>query len=106
MRQWSEWNQTLRDPLGGQVQSATSQNDLIAPMLDSSRVSFRDRLYNLYTFYSNFSEFGTESYSFGTPVANADSLESIHDAIHGITGSGGHMTYLDYSAFDPIFWLQ
>ncbi len=39
-------------------------------------------------------------------VQNADSLESIHDAIHSITGSNGHMTYLDYSAFDPIFFLH
>ncbi|KAK6428007.1 hypothetical protein LTR95_015856 [Oleoguttula sp. CCFEE 5521] len=103
---WSEWTSTLRDPLGGQVESATSQDNLVGPILDYARVSSRDRLYNLFTFYSNFSEFGTESYTFGADVKNADSLESIHDVIHGITGSGGHMTYLDYSAFDPIFWLH
>lgn len=39
-------------------------------------------------------------------VSNADSLESIHDVIHSILGSNGHMTYLDYSAFDPSFWLH
>ncbi len=39
-------------------------------------------------------------------VSNADSLESIHDVIHSIVGSNGHMTYLDYSAFDPSFWLH
>ena len=39
-------------------------------------------------------------------VQNADSLESIHDAIHSIVGSNGHMTYLDYSAFDPAFFLH
>lgn len=35
-----------------------------------------------------------------------DSIESIHDQIHGLTGSGGHMTYIDYSAFDPVFWVR
>ena len=74
--------------------------------MDNSRRSFKDRLYNLFTFYGNYSEFSTESYTFGTAFKNADSLESIHDVIHGATGSGGHMTYLDYSAYDPIFWLH
>lgn len=81
-------------------------DNAIGPILDNSRISFRDRLYNLFTFYNNYSEFSTESYTFGTAFRNADSLESIHDVIHGATGSGGHMTYLDYSAYDPIFWLH
>jgi len=105
-RQWSDWQTTLRAPLGGQVSNAVSQDQIIAPILDNSRVSFRDRLYNLFTSYSNFSEFGTDSYAFNTPLRNVDSLESIHGVLHGLTGSDGHMTYLDYSAYDPIFWLQ
>jgi tyrosinase len=35
-----------------------------------------------------------------------DSIESLHDQIHGLTGSGGHMNFIEYSAFDPIFWLH
>ncbi|EHK97206.1 putative Tyrosinase [Glarea lozoyensis 74030] len=35
-----------------------------------------------------------------------DSLESIHDQVHGFTGGGGHMSYIDYSAFDPLFMLH
>lgn len=63
------------------------------------------RLYNLLTSYDNFTQF--ETYAAQDPSsANADSLESIHDAIHGITGGNGHMTYLDYSAFDPLFMLH
>lgn len=85
---------------------ASSRDETLGPILDQSRISNRDRLYNLFTFYSNYSEFSTESYAFGTDLGNVDSLESIHDVIHGVTGSGGHMTYLDYSAFDPIFWLH
>lgn len=39
-------------------------------------------------------------------VRNADSLEALHDVIHSIVGSNGHMTYLDYSAYDPAFFLH
>ncbi|KAM0718253.1 hypothetical protein Q7P37_006585 [Cladosporium fusiforme] len=102
---WSSWNSTMRAP-NNQNNDAYSVDGVIGPVLDNSRISFRDRLYNLFTFYSNYSEFSTESYTFGTAFRNADSLESIHDVIHGATGSGGHMTYLDYSAYDPIFWLH
>ncbi|ESZ91618.1 hypothetical protein SBOR_7980 [Sclerotinia borealis F-4128] len=35
-----------------------------------------------------------------------DSIEFLHDQIHGLTGSGGHMSYVDYSAFDPLFFLH
>lgn len=103
--QWGVWPSTLRAPNTDGV-DAYSQADGIGPILDNSRASFRDRLYNVFTFYANYSEFSTESYTFGTSLKNADSLESIHDVIHGATGSGGHMTYLDYSAYDPIFWLH
>lgn len=44
-----------------------------------------------------------------------DSLEALHDTIHNIAGGGGpirpgfqggHMSYVPYSAFDPIFFLH
>jgi len=85
--------------------NAVVQNNLIGPILDNNRVSFQDRLYNLLTNYGNFTQFGDEAWM-GPGVVNEDSLESLHDAIHSITGGSGHMTYLDYSAFDPLFWLH
>lgn len=94
----------MRYPTGW-TSDAYSQNKLVGPILDNNRISFMDRLYNLFTNYNNFTEFGSEAWM-GQGVSNVDSLESIHDAIHSITGSSGHMTYLDYSAFDPIFWLH
>ncbi|KAF3172813.1 hypothetical protein TWF225_004464 [Orbilia oligospora] len=33
-------------------------------------------------------------------------VEGVHDSIHGAVGGGGHMSYVAYSAFDPIFWLH
>jgi tyrosinase len=102
--QFASWNETKRYPTSWDV-DAVSQNNLIGPVLDNSRVSFQDRLYTLFTNYNNFTEFGNEAWM-DPGVQNADSLESIHDVIHSITGSNGHMTYLDYSAFDPIFFLH
>lgn len=101
---FATWPETMRYPTDWNL-TAKSQPELIGPVLDNNRVSFMDRLYNLFTNYDNFTEFGNEAWMHGG-VQNADSLESIHDIIHGIVGSQGHMTYLDYSAFDPVFFLH
>lgn len=84
--------------------NGTSQNWLVAPEIANNRASFSDRLYNLFQ-NSNFSQFGNEAW-ITSSTQNADSLESLHDAIHSITGNNGHMTYLDYAGFDPIFFLH
>ncbi|KAK4110354.1 Di-copper centre-containing protein [Canariomyces notabilis] len=42
----------------------------------------------------------------GSGAAHYPSLESLHDTIHIIVGSGGHMNIQAYAAFDPIFWLH
>jgi len=101
---FATWNETKRYPTSWD-QDAVSQNALIGPVLDNNRVSFQDRLYNLFTNYENFTEFGNEAWMH-PGIQNGDSLESLHDAIHSIMGSNGHMTYLDYSAYDPIFFLH
>ncbi|CZT14535.1 related to tyrosinase precursor (monophenol monooxygenase) [Ramularia collo-cygni] len=101
---FAEWNETKRYPTGW-VRSALSQEHLIGPVLDNNRVSIMNRLYNLFTYYSNYTLFATEAWQ-GETYANADSIESLHDTIHSLTGNNGHMTFLDYSAYDPIFWLH
>ncbi|KAL2358572.1 common central domain of tyrosinase-domain-containing protein [Cryomyces antarcticus] len=102
---FASWVETKRYPTSWDV-AATSQNNLVAQQLDNSRLSFRDRLYNLFTAYSNYTEFSNEAWIPDGNPGNLDSLESLHDAIHSLTGSSGHMSYLDYAAFDPIFWLH
>lgn len=37
---------------------------------------------------------------------NWGSLEDIHNTVHVLVGSGGHMSGIERSAFDPIFWLR
>lgn len=101
---FASWTVTKRYPTSWDA-NASSQNPLILPIMVSNQPSFKDRLYNLFTAYSNFSQFGNEAW-ISSSTQNADSLESLHDAIHSITGNNGHMTYLDYSAFDPVFWLH
>lgn len=56
--------------------------------------------------YNDYTTFSNEAWIADDNPAGYDSLESIHDQIHGLTGSGGHMTYIHYSAFDPLFWLH
>jgi tyrosinase len=88
-------------------QNAVSQNNLVAQQLDNSAATFRSRLYTLLTNYHNYSTFSNEAWiNSNDNPNNYDSIESLHDQIHGLTGSGGHMGYIEYSAFDPIFWLH
>lgn len=101
--QWSSWNETKRFPASWD-DDTPSQDDALNAVFDNSRVSFQDRLYNLFTNTNNFTQFGTEAWM--DDIRNADSLESLHDVIHSIVGSNGHMTYLDYSAYDPSFMLH
>ncbi|KAL2060390.1 hypothetical protein VTL71DRAFT_9785 [Oculimacula yallundae] len=102
---FNEYVETVRYP-ATQDPTATSQNTLIARQLDNSGASFRSRLYILLTMYDDYTTFSNEAWIPTDNPAGYDSLESIHDQIHGLTGSGGHMTYIHYSGFDPLFWLH
>ncbi|KEQ72123.1 Di-copper centre-containing protein [Aureobasidium namibiae CBS 147.97] len=101
---FASWDVTKRYPTSWD-NSASSQNNLLNGIFANSQVNFRDRLYNLFTNYNNFHQFGDSAWITASST-NADSLESIHDGIHSSVGNNGHMTYLDYAAFDPVFWLH
>ncbi|KAI5244883.1 Di-copper centre-containing protein [Aureobasidium subglaciale] len=101
---FASWDVTKRYPSSWDA-SAGSQNNLLNPIFTNSQVNFRDRLYNLFTNYNNFHQFGDSAWITASST-NADSLESLHDGIHSSVGNNGHMTYLDYAAFDPVFWLH
>ncbi|PVI00116.1 Di-copper centre-containing protein [Periconia macrospinosa] len=95
---WKTWQQTLRHPTSLDA-DAVSQNHLIANMLDGNRPSMQTRVYSLLALQHEY-----------LPMSNklqlGDSLESIHGTIHDMVGGDGHMLWLQYSAFDPIFWLH
>jgi tyrosinase len=101
--QFTSWQETLRYP-EGLFDNATSQNELITPVVDNQRLSIANRLYNLLVYYDNFTQFSNEAWL--EDHESADSLEALHDIIHGVTGKDGHMTYLDFSSYDGLFWLH
>lgn len=40
---------------------------------------------------------------FGTTATEGTSIEAVHNTVHGAVGGNfGHMSFLPYSAFDPI----
>ncbi|MCJ1264839.1 hypothetical protein MMC22_004714 [Lobaria immixta] len=102
---FNTWQYTLRYP-DSQTKNAQSQNSLVVDQVDQSQDSYSQRfmiLLEAYPLYKNFSNKAWIPDSSGT----YDSLESLHDQIHGLVGTnGGHMAYLEYAAFDPIFWLH
>ncbi|KAI9775145.1 MAG: hypothetical protein M1839_001396 [Geoglossum umbratile] len=100
-RPFSGWSETLRYP----DNNSQSRNDLVDRQLQNNRTTLRDGLYTLFTSYNRFDWFSNKAWMPGDG-ASYNSIESIHDTIHGLTGSGGHMGVVDYSAFDPIFWLH
>jgi tyrosinase len=83
---------------------------MVAINLDQNRASIAQRLYNLFSGYDNYTTFSNNA--FGPQV---DSIESLHDTIHSLVGGfgpgqavsqAGHMGYVQWSAFDPVFFLH
>ena len=60
----------------------------------------------LFSNYQNFSTFSNEAWIPTSSSDNYDSLESLHDTIHTLTGLQGHMAWIPFSSFDPIFFLH
>ncbi|KAK3309791.1 uncharacterized protein B0T15DRAFT_545814 [Chaetomium strumarium] len=102
--EWSRYPTTVRhpDPTTGQ-----SRDNRIGPILANELASLRSNVGLLLLSYTNFDAF---SYNRWDPSANPGdfgSLEDVHNEIHDRTGGdGGHMSSLETSAFDPLFWLH
>ncbi|KAF1994001.1 Di-copper centre-containing protein [Amniculicola lignicola CBS 123094] len=107
---WNNFPSTLRRPISNPTRS---NNNEVNTRFTSMRTSLRDRVYGLFMAAGSGASWGSVSTSaIGVRTSqngnNPDSFESVHDAVHVTAGgeSGGHMYYLDYSSFDPIFWLH
>jgi tyrosinase len=101
----NQWPETLRYPTTSDS-NAVSQNNLARINLDSSAPSLRQRLYKLLAMYTDYSTFSNEAWLPFGPTDTWDSIESVHNVIHVYTGWNAHMAYIDYSAFDPVFFLH
>ncbi|CAK7275259.1 hypothetical protein SEPCBS119000_006603 [Sporothrix epigloea] len=99
------WLTTVRAPTTLDS-SAGSNNTAMSLVLGRNFPSIQQRLYNLFSNYQNFSTFGNEAWIPMSSGGNYDSLESLHDTIHTLTGLQGHMAWIPFSAFDPIFFLH
>ncbi|SPQ18279.1 b447e784-f57a-40e5-89a7-874d54feefc1 [Thermothielavioides terrestris] len=106
-RPWNYWTRTLRSPSSGGP-DAQSNNSQVAMNLDQNRPSIAQRLYTLFSSYDNYTTFSNNAWG-----AQADSIEALHDTIHTLTGgfgssvpNPGHMAFIQWSAFDPIFFLH
>lgn len=83
--------------------------------MDMAANSLRTRLYNLFASYNNYTEFSNNGWKPGQSASSFDSLEGLHDTVHTLAGGGGagapnpqggHMAFIPYSAFDPLFFLH
>jgi tyrosinase len=99
-------SETLRQP----TDAYTSHNDVADATMQRNYAARRQNTYNLFSIPS-FAEFSSTAFSAGG-VPNAwTSVESIHNQVHGSMGGTtrglqGHMALVEYSSFDPIFWLH
>jgi tyrosinase len=104
---WNNWPATLRRPVANPTRS---NNNEMNNKFQNIRINLRDRLFGLFSTRVSFGLVSTSALGARTAQNgnNPDSIESIHDVVHSTIGgeSGGHMWYLDLSAFDPIFWLH
>ena len=104
--QWDVWPRTVRAPTTNDS-SAQSNITWVETALKAELGSLQSRVYNLLSNYANYTEFSNEGWIPSQSDTSYDSLESIHDVIHNLAGGmQGHMTYIPFSAFDPIFFLH
>jgi len=99
---WSRFPTTVRYP----DRSGRSQDSRIAPILANESASLRSNVSLLLLSYRNFDAFSFNRWDPSTSPGAFGSLEDVHNEIHDRVGGGGHMSSLEVSAFDPIFWLH
>ncbi|KAF8523809.1 hypothetical protein JB92DRAFT_1518313 [Gautieria morchelliformis] len=103
---WEAWQSTYRYPTTTDAK-AKSEPSLMQSTLKNNRLTLRDRTYNILTQIKDYGMFSHDASSGNEhPPAGFDSIEAIHNQIHGLTGRNGHMGVVDYAAFDPVFWMH
>jgi len=75
-------------------------------VLENNTLTLRDRTYNLLTQVHDWFTFSHDGIKDDQNPVQYDSIESIHNEIHGLAGKDGHMGVVNYAAFDPIFWMH
>lgn len=107
---WASWPTTFRYPNSTNVSlvdTTFSNESKAAAAIDNNANNIRDNVYNMFALCSNYTTFSNDATTSSTPGCHT-SLEGIHDAIHTLVGGTnyGHMSWLWWAAFDPVFWLH
>ncbi|KAA8897513.1 hypothetical protein FN846DRAFT_783234 [Sphaerosporella brunnea] len=98
--------ETLRQP----TSPRTSQNNVANAAMMQNYDTRRQNTYNLFSIPS-FAEFSSTAVSASGAPNTWTSVESIHNQVHASVGGTtpglmGHMSLVDLSSFDPIFWMH
>ncbi|EPS45952.1 hypothetical protein H072_53 [Dactylellina haptotyla CBS 200.50] len=97
--------ETVRFPAQMSNGQYVSQPQAVNNALQRLGGNLRSRVYQLLTAYKQYNQVSSKAAA-QSNNGQLDSIEGVHDTIHGTVGSGGHMGWVDVSAFDPIFWLH
>ncbi|KAH8653928.1 tyrosinase precursor [Tricladium varicosporioides] len=102
------WPNTLRYPTSTRSPTAVSNEQQVFAAMESQFPSLQGNVNILMNDpnYKDFAAFSNHAWQNNDPSTFA-SIEDIHNSIHGdVGGNMGHMSELDYSSFDPVFWLH
>ncbi|KAF3481610.1 tyrosinase [Arthroderma uncinatum] len=80
-----------------------SQNNRAIRAMRSNGASLRSSVYQLLSGEKDYSTFSTQALPNKEGYNN---VETVHGYVHSLVGGEGHMTYIPWSAYDPIFWLH
>ncbi|KAI9812447.1 MAG: hypothetical protein M1827_004678 [Pycnora praestabilis] len=85
--------------------SGNSQPSLANAQLVHNGPAIHDSLYLLIAQQSDYAPFSNTGYVDGQG-GTYENLEDLHNQIHGLVGGNGHMGWIPYAGFDPIFFLH
>lgn len=98
----SLYNQTVRTP----DSNGNPQIGATNALLQQNAATTTDKTYLLIARQANYGAFSTTAWPADQRNGSYDSLENIHNQIHALVGGLGHMGFIPYSAFDPIFFMH
>ncbi|KAL8357530.1 hypothetical protein RB598_002374 [Gaeumannomyces tritici] len=83
----------------GPTANGTDDFGAVNAQLEAHAGTLARQVYNVFTQTTTFAQMSTEQ-------VPGSSFESPHNSIHNMAGAGGHLQFLDWSAFDPAFALH
>ncbi|KAL7267388.1 hypothetical protein RUND412_010029 [Rhizina undulata] len=106
VQKWSDHLETLRCP----DETGESQLDVVDQQMRRNHYALRDGVFKLMG-VNEWGAFSNTLIEAGMSANNYQSLEGLHDTIHGLCGIDpspldGHMGDPMYAAFDPLFWMH